>query len=175
MITQLGRKKKILLLLIIGVIMSSNIYSNKTPFAFKNMVVISSGKIYEDDRFYKNNLEKIGVIYDGDFYLYGNIKLDFIYDAFYKEMAGEGFLINILSNKTIDLNEADIDDLVLILEKLLNIKLDDKDKSSLLSASKKNTPKFKIVIDKYDLWFDFYPKTSSTNAYFESFIAISKK
>ena len=86
MITQLGRKKKILLLLIIGVIMSSNIYSNKTPFAFKNMVVISSGKIYEDDRFYKNNLEKIGVIYDGDFYLYGNIKLDFIYDAFYKKM-----------------------------------------------------------------------------------------
>lgn len=52
-------------------------------------------------------------------------------------MDGEGFLINISSDKAIDIKETDIDDLIFVLEQLLNIKFTDKDKSSLLSANKK--------------------------------------
>lgn len=174
MIIQLDKKIKFLFLLIMGMVMSSNVYSNKSASTFKNIVVISSSKIYRDDRPYKNNLKIIGVDKIEDIYFFKNIKVDFIYDAFYKKMNGEGFLISISSDKSVDLKKTDIEDLVLVIENLLNIKLDDQNKSTLFLANKKNTPKFKIVINEYDLWFDFYPQTSSANSYFECFVAISK-
>lgn len=155
--------------------MSSNVYSNKAPFTFESFVEISSDKFYGDDKVYIERLKALNARTIEDIYLYKNIKVDFIYDVFYKKMDGEGFLINISSDKAVDVNETDIDDLIFILEKLLKIKFEDNDKSVLFSANKKNTPKFKIVADKYDLWFDFYPKTSSSNGYFESFVAISQK
>ncbi len=158
----------------LGVIIPSNVYSYKAPFTFESFVVISSDKVYGDDKVYIDRLKTLDVRTIEDIYLYKNIKVDFIYDVFYKKMNGEGFLINISSDKTADLSNSDIEDLVLVLEELLNIKFEDSDKSILFSASKENAPKFKIVIDKYDLWFNFYPKTSSSNGYFESFVAISK-
>lgn len=174
MITQRDNYIKKILIVLFGIIMSANTYPNKSISNFKNIVVVSSSKFYEDDKLYIKNLHKLNMVTDDDNYVYKNIKVDFLYDVFYKKMQGEGFLIQISSDKSRDLDKADIDDLVFILEKLLDIDFFENDKNQLLLAKDKNTPKFKIVKNKYDLWFDFYPKSKNSNSYFECIIAITK-